>query len=156
MNILNLLQYVALITGVLAVLLGAIAMILPTKMSDSFGIPINGIASSYVSSLGVRDIFIGFVMLMLYFNEAWKIVAYTSFMISAVAFVDFIIVFKNGSKKKSLTHLVGVIIFIIRQNLLLLITTLKVTNAILMELVLKPLLPENTGMIFYHSEFYTR
>ena len=119
MNILNLLQYVALITGVLAVLLGAIAMILPTKMSDSFGIPINGIASSYVSSLGVRDIFIGFVMLMLYFNEAWKIVAYTSFMISAVAFVDFIIVFKNGSKKKSLTHLVGVIIFIIYGFLIL-------------------------------------
>ncbi len=119
MNILNLLQYVALITGVLAVLLGTVALILPTKMSEGFGIPVSGIASAYVSSLGVRDIFIGFVMLMLYFNEAWKMIAYTSFMISAVALIDFIVVYKNGSKKTSLTHLIGVIIFVIYGFLIL-------------------------------------
>ena len=119
MNILNLLQYVALITGVLAILLGTVAIIFPTKMSEGFGIPISGSASAYVASLGVRDIFIGLIMLMLYFGEAWKMVSYTSFMISAVALVDFIVVYKNGIKKTSLTHLLGVIIFIIYGFLIL-------------------------------------
>lgn len=113
MNILNALQYFALITGIMAILLGTVAMIFPTKMSEGFGIPTRNNTSGYVASLGARDVFVGLVVLMLYFNESWKMIAYTSFMISFVALIDFIVVLKKGNKKTSVAHLLGFLIFIV-------------------------------------------
>jgi hypothetical protein len=119
MTYLDLLHYVALITGILAIVLGVVAIFIPVRMSKGFGIPVEGKPSAYISSLGVRDIFIGFVLLMLYQESAWTQIGYLSFMVSIVALVDFVVVYRNGLKRTSITHLIGTVLFVIYGILIL-------------------------------------
>ena len=103
-------QYFSVLIGFGACFIGLLAIIKPEFMSSGFGIKVDGFAASYVVALGIRDLFIGLVVLLLYVNEAWSLIGYTSLLIAMVAFSDFIVVFKNGRKSASFVHLIGLLI----------------------------------------------
>ena len=101
--------YIAPIIGFTTILIGIGAILKPQKMSNNFGITASGTAAPYVASVGVRDIFMGLSVLILYFNQHWFELSLIQFSIGMVAISDFLVVRKNGDQKASLTHLAGAI-----------------------------------------------
>lgn len=89
------------------ILIGTGAILKPEPMSKNFGIEATGSAAPYVQSVGVRDIFMGLTVLILYFNQLWFPLALIQFCIGLVALSDFIVVKKSGDQKASLIHLAG-------------------------------------------------
>lgn len=98
-----------LLIGFVTLLIGIIAMAKPEMMSKQFGIAVNGIALPYVRSLGIRDIFMGLVVLILFHQQAWVALGATHLCLGLVAVSDFLVVLKHGDKKASLTHLAGAV-----------------------------------------------
>lgn len=103
-------QYFSLLIGFGACSIGLLAIAKPQFMSEGFGIKVSGAATSYVVALGIRDLFIGLTVLLLYSYQAWVLIGYTSLMIAMVAFSDFLVVFKNGKKSASFVHLLGLMV----------------------------------------------
>ena len=92
---------------------------MPEKMSKNFGIAVSGFALPYVVSTGVRDIFMGLVVIILFLSQAWAAMAYCQLSLGFVAIGDFLLVRKYGNKKTSLVHLAGAIIVITYGSFLL-------------------------------------
>ena len=107
MNFAELSLYMAPVVGITAVIIGVGAVLKPHQMAENFGISASGSASSYVVSLGIRDVFVGLTVLILYFNQAWRELGLIQFCIGLVAISDFLVVLKKGNKIISLIHLAG-------------------------------------------------
>lgn len=104
--------YFPLLIGFATLLIGIAAIAMPEKMSKQFGIAVNGIALPYVRSLGIRDIFMGLIVLILFHQQAWIALGATHLCLGLVAISDFLVVMKHGNKKVSLTHLAGAVMVI--------------------------------------------
>ena len=104
------LHIIALLIGIVACLIGIGAMLKPAFMSDGFGIAVDGKATGYVVALGVRDLFIGAIFLHVYFTANWQTLPFYSSALGVVAVSDFIVVIKNGDKKKAAVHLAGAVV----------------------------------------------
>ena len=109
MDLIALSLYVAPIIGLTTILIGLGAMLKPESMSGNFGIPATGKAKAWVVSVGVRDIFMGFTVLVLYFNQSWFELAFINLAIGVVALSDFYVVLKDGDRLKSYTHFAGAV-----------------------------------------------
>ena len=92
-----------------ALIIGISAVLLPQPMSKKFGIAVTGSALPYVMSTGIRDVFIGLTVLILFFNKQWNAVGAIHLSLSIVAISDFLIVRKHGERKASLAHLFGAV-----------------------------------------------
>ncbi len=101
--------YFPLLIGLVTLLIGIAAIAKPEMMSKQFGIAVSGIALPYVRSLGIRDIFMGLVVLILFNQQAWIALGATHLCLGLVAVSDFIVVLKHGNKKASLTHFAGAV-----------------------------------------------
>jgi|GEM_PF-2891278 len=110
MNYTNFLHFLAPAISLTAFTIGFAAVILPKKMSKGFGVEVSGSALAYVIGLGIRDIFIGGAVLIMYLQSAWYSLSITSLLLSMVAVSDFLVVYKNGNKKTSYVHLAGAVI----------------------------------------------
>ncbi len=111
MNIMELSHYLALIIGSGALIIGVIAVLKPEAMSKKFGIPVTGPALPYVISTGVRDIFIGLTVLILFYRQEWFTLGCINLAVGVVAITDFILVLKHGDKKISIVHFLGALLF---------------------------------------------
>ncbi len=109
MDFFALTYYLAPLIGLTTVAIGVGAILRPQHMSGNFGIVASGTANPYVVSVGIRDIFMGFVILNLYFNQLWNELSFVLFCVGMVAISDFLVVHRNGSKKTALVHLLGAI-----------------------------------------------
>lgn len=99
----------AFVVGALTLLIGVVSALKPQAMSKNFGIAAQGGALPYVMATGVRDVFIGLTVLVLFFREQWNILGYVHFFIGLVAVADFLIVRKYGDKKFAWVHFVSAI-----------------------------------------------
>lgn len=113
MESLNVFLYFNLAVGIVAMLIGVGAMVQPQAMSLKFGIAADSKALPYVVSLGIRDIFMGATVLLLFFLSQWFALGLVHIFLGVVAASDFRVVFKNGIKKTSLVHLAGAIVSMI-------------------------------------------
>ncbi|NQY99812.1 MAG: DUF4267 domain-containing protein [Bdellovibrionales bacterium] len=91
-----------------AFFIGTIATLRPTWMSVNFGIPTQWPNSGLIVGLGIRDLFMGAVILHAWYNQDWSALSLWSACLAVVAVGDFAIVYKAGNTKASLTHLMGV------------------------------------------------
>ena len=89
--------------------IGVLAMLRPEKMSAKYGIAARQPQASFVAGLGIRDVFVGFVLFGAWWREDTLAILVLSFLLSSVALVDFYIVSKHGDKKTSLVHLLGAV-----------------------------------------------
>lgn len=78
-------------------------------MSKNFGIAAQSAALPYVMATGVRDVFIGLTVLVLFFRREWEVLGYVHFFIGLVAVADFLIVRKYGDKKFAWVHFVSAV-----------------------------------------------
>ena len=113
MSYIEILNNFSLLIGFGVITIGFLAILKPKFMSKNFGIPIEGKALSYISSLGIRDIFIGLILFYMFYIKAWLAIAFINLCICLVALTDFIVVIKHGNKKNSFTHLAGLIVSLI-------------------------------------------
>lgn len=104
--------YVAPVIGFFTFLIGVAAVVNPQKMSKVFGISVSGSALPYVMSTGIRDVFIGLSLIILFFFQHWSALGATIACIGIVAVSDFLVVKKHGDKKTSYTHLLGAILIV--------------------------------------------
>ncbi|AZZ36286.1 hypothetical protein CIK05_05605 [Bdellovibrio sp. qaytius] len=105
MNLTNFVQYIAPLIGLITLAIGVAAMLKPEPMSKKFGVAVSGSALPYVISTGMRDIFMGLVVLLLFYRQETATLGVCMFFLSAVALSDFWIVFKHGDRKTSFVHL---------------------------------------------------
>ncbi|MCB0367865.1 MAG: DUF4267 domain-containing protein [Bdellovibrionales bacterium] len=110
MNFIELLFYLSPVIGLTTLGIGIAAVLRPEPMSKKFGITVNGQALPYVISTGVRDVFIGLTVLVLFYLKNWLALGCINLFISIVAASDFLVVQKYGHKKTSYVHLFGAII----------------------------------------------
>lgn len=102
--------YLAPVMGIVAFLIGAAAVIKPDFMSKKFGIAASSEALPYVVSTGIRDVFIGLVIIALFFAEQIQTLSLSILFVSLVALSDFVMVRKHGDRKMSWIHLSGALI----------------------------------------------
>ncbi len=107
MTLTNIIHYIAPLIGFFTLAIGISAVIKPEAMSKNFGIQASGKALPYVISTGIRDVFMGLTVFILFFMQLWIALAAVSLCIGIVAICDFIVVQKHGDKKTSLIHLAG-------------------------------------------------
>ena len=105
-------HYFPLIVGFFTLLIGIVATAKPEEMSKKFGIAVYGVALPYVMSTGIRDVFIGLIVLILFYLREWRALGAGHLCIGIVAISDFLVVRKYGDKKTSMTHLGGAVIVI--------------------------------------------
>ncbi len=105
----NIFLYFNVAVGFVALFIGLSAMIRPQAMSLKFGIAADAKALPYVVSLGIRDIFMGLTVLILFYQSEWFSLGLVHLCLGLVAACDFLVVFKNGFKKTSWVHLAGAI-----------------------------------------------
>ena len=105
MELIQFSHYVAVVIGLVTIFIGSAAALKPASMSKQFGIAASGLALPYVVSTGIRDVFIGLVVLLVFHYENWYLLGYFNLFIAVVAISDFLIVRKYGDKKISLVHL---------------------------------------------------
>lgn len=101
--------YIAPVIGLTTLSIGISAAIWPQPMSKKFGIDASDKALPYVVSTGVRDVFMGLTVLILFYQQQWKILGAINLCIGLVAISDFLVVRKHGDSKTSLVHLAGAI-----------------------------------------------
>lgn len=109
MNILTILYYFPLVVGVTTLLIGIAATVKPQEMSKKFGIAVSGSALPYVISTGIRDVFMGLVVLILFYIQSRTALAASHLCLGIVAISDFVVVRKYGDKKMSLIHVGGAV-----------------------------------------------
>lgn len=110
MEVTSFLFYFAPIIGLGTFVIGILAVLRPQPMSKKFGVIANDSAFPYVMSTGIRDVFIGLTVLILFYNKSWTLLGLINFCISIVAISDFLVVLKHGDKKTSFAHLFGAIL----------------------------------------------
>ena len=116
----NLYLFFNLPVAIVALLIGIGAIMRPQMMSLKFGIAADTKALPYVVSLGIRDVFIGLTIFILFFLSQWFALGLLHLCLGLVAFSDFVVVFKNGTRKTSWVHLAGAIVaFLYGASLLL-------------------------------------
>jgi len=113
MNLPTIGHYFSLVVGFFALFIGIAAATRPKEMSKNFGIPVSGEALPYVVSTGIRDVFIGLIVLILFYFQTWTVLGVSYLCISIVAISDFLVVRKYGDKKVSLIHLGGAIVSVL-------------------------------------------
>ncbi len=113
MNLENIIHYVALIVGLVTLIIGISAVIRPKPMSTKFGIAANDATLPYVVSTGIRDVFIGLTVLILFYLSEWHTLGAINICVAVVAISDFLVVRKHGDKKTSYIHLVGAIAVVV-------------------------------------------
>jgi hypothetical protein len=99
--------YLNLAVGLVALLIGIGAILKPEPMSLKFGIAADAKARPYVVSLGIRDVFMGLSVLILFYLSLWFPLGLVHLCLGIVAVSDFIVVYRNGIIKTSLVHLAG-------------------------------------------------
>ena len=109
MNSLNLGYYIAPAIGLITLLIGSAAVLRPQIMSKNFGIAASGPALPYVVSTGIRDLFIGITILILFRQQDWNSLGLVHLSLGIVAISDFLVVQRHGDKKASLIHLAGAV-----------------------------------------------
>lgn len=105
-------HYFPLAIGFITLLIGVLAAANPKAMSKNFGIAATGVALPYVVSTGIRDVFIGLIVLILFYLQAWVALGACHLCIGLVAISDFLVVRKYGNKKASLIHISGAVVVI--------------------------------------------
>jgi hypothetical protein len=113
MDLVNLMYWFAVLTGLVCLLIGVGATFAPNKMAKVFGIAATGTAAPYVVATGIRDVFLGIAVLFVVYVEQWIGVAILHLCLGLVGISDFTMVFKHGNKKISLTHIIGSVVMII-------------------------------------------
>jgi hypothetical protein len=106
-------HYFSLLVGLGALLIGIAAVLLPQKMSLKFGIAAQGPMLPYVVSTGIRDVFMGLVVLVLFFRGEWIPLGFVNLFLGLVAACDFWVVNKHGDKKVARVHALGFVIVVI-------------------------------------------
>lgn len=101
--------YLAPVMGIVAFLIGIAAMVKPELMAKKFGIAANKEALPYVVSTGIRDVFIGLVLIALFFSERWQTLGLSVLFVALVAVSDFVMVWKHGDKKMAWVHFSGAV-----------------------------------------------
>lgn len=112
MNTAELVYYFVPLIGIGTLVIGILAVIRPEPMSKKFGIAVSASALPYVISTGVRDIFIGLTVLVLFYRQEWFTLGFINICIGVVATSDFLVVRKHGDTKTSLAHLFGAVIVV--------------------------------------------
>ncbi len=112
-NIPTIFHYLAPLIGFTTLFIGIAATIWPEPMSKKFGISASSQAIPYVMSTGIRDVFMGLVVLILFNLQLWEALGLSIICLGIVAFSDFIVVRKYGDKKVSLVHLAACIIVLV-------------------------------------------
>lgn len=107
MTLFGILLYFPLLSGVVACLIGLGAILKPELMSKNFGIKAVGAAKHFVVATGVRDVFMGLTVLILFYFQSWMFVGLIHILISLVALSDFLLVYRHGDRKAALTHMAG-------------------------------------------------
>jgi hypothetical protein len=109
MNFSNIFLYFNIPVALVALAIGLGAILRPQPMSEKFGILADKKAQPYVISLGIRDVFMGLSILILFFQSQWLSLGLIHLSLGIVAVSDFLVVFKHGIKKTSYVHLLGAI-----------------------------------------------
>lgn len=112
MSLLTIGHYFPLVIGFFTLLIGIAATAKPEEMSKKFGIAVSGVALPYVISTGIRDVFIGLVVFILFYLQYGSALGAIHLCIGIVAISDFLVVRKYGNKKASLIHLGGAVVVI--------------------------------------------
>jgi hypothetical membrane protein len=110
MNLTEAFRYLAPLIGTGTLVIGILAMFRPESMSKKFGISASDKTLPYVKSTGVRDVFIGLTVLILFYLKDWVALGWVNLFIGIVAISDFSVVLRNGDKNTSLVHLFGAIL----------------------------------------------
>lgn len=105
-------HFFPLVIGFFTLFIGIAATFSPERMSKNFGIVVKGEALPYVTSTGIRDVFIGLIVLLLFYFGLSKALGLCHLFIGIVAISDFLVVRKYGNKKMSFIHLGGALIVI--------------------------------------------
>jgi Domain of unknown function (DUF4267) len=105
----DIIHAIALVIGVVTLLIGIGAVLKPEQMSKKFGISASGSTLPYVVSTGIRDVFMGLTVLILFSKQDWPVLAYVNFLLGIVAISDFTIVRKHGDRKTALVHILGAV-----------------------------------------------
>lgn len=113
MTIDDLAHYIAALIGLATFVIGICAVIRPLPMSVKFGISADNATLPYVISTGIRDVFIGLTVLVLFYLQEWGTLGTINLFIGMVALSDFKVVFKFGNRKTSYIHLGGAIAVVI-------------------------------------------
>jgi len=122
MNISSLAYYIAPLIGLGTLVIGICAVIRPKPMSKKFGVPASDSAIPYVISTGIRDVFIGLAVLILFYMKEWSALGAINLCIGIVAASDFRVVRRYGDKKTSYAHLGGAIFVILYAVWILMVT----------------------------------
>ncbi len=105
--------YIAPLIGFVTLIIGTAAVLKPAPMSKNFGIEVSGSALPYVVSTGIRDIFMGLTILILFSTQHHqqdrRTLGAIHLCVGVVAISDFLIVQKHGDKKTSWVHLLGAV-----------------------------------------------
>lgn len=102
--------YLVPVFAAVSLIIGIAAMIAPAKMSRVFGIAVDGKAAALVVGMGVRDIFIGGIILILYFMDLLIPIGWSLLLLGLISLSDFWCVRKYGSKPISWTHLTSAVV----------------------------------------------
>lgn len=119
MSFSTLLYYLAPIIGFTTLLIGVSAAVKPQAMSSKFGIAATGATLPYVISTGMRDVFMGLTVFILFSLEQWTALGAVNLAIGLVAISDCYIVRKYGDRKNSYVHAAGAVAVIVYGLLLL-------------------------------------
>jgi hypothetical protein len=106
-------HYLSLLIGLSALFIGIAAVLFPQKMSLKFGIAASGPTLPYVVSTGVRDVFMGLVVLVLFFRSDWISLGFVNLFLGIVAVCDCLVVYKHGDRKTARIHAIGFVIVLI-------------------------------------------
>lgn len=109
MNFNAIFYYIAPLLGACTLVIGICATLRPLQMSKKFGIAASESTVPYVISTGIRDVFIGLTVLILFYLQQRMALGTISLCIGIVAISDFIVVYKYGDRKTSYLHLAGAI-----------------------------------------------
>lgn len=60
------------VIGLFTTIIGISAVLKPKEMSKKFGIEASGMAIPYIMSTGIRDVFIGLIILVLFYFQHWR------------------------------------------------------------------------------------
>ncbi len=109
MNSSNIFLYFNIPVALVALAIGLGAILKPQPMSLKIGIAADKAALPYVMSLGVRDVFMGLSILILFWLSEWFALGFIHLFLGLVAVCDFFVVFKYGVKKASYVHFLGAV-----------------------------------------------
>ena len=105
-------SFIPLVMGVVAVLVGTAAVFFPEKSSAGFGVKVLAENSVYVRTTGIRDVFLGLIFLYLFQTGNVQGLCFASLATALVSFTDFFITLKFGNSKAWAVHLAATVFLI--------------------------------------------